>query len=320
VATSLVALPVTAASAAEPALPATVTADSLPAPQIDGQGIVWTQAVVAGKVWAGGRFTKARPSGSAAGVNEVSRNNLLSYDLETGQLTSFSATFNGQVLGLTGSPDGSRIYVAGEFTTVNGQTRNRVAAFDTATGALITTFRPSADFRVRSMVATADTVYLGGQFGAVNNTARVRLAAVRASDGALLPWAPTADDGQVMAITMTPDKQKIVVGGFFTTINSQPWYGMGAVDAVTGANRPWQATSVVRNAGENAAIYHLSSDATQVYGTGYHFGAGGNLENSFAAEGNTGQLAWVNGCRGDTYSGVPIGNVFYTTGHPHDCG
>ncbi len=49
----------------------TVTADALPTVQVDG--VVWSQAVVGNTVFAGGKFTVARPAGSAAGQNTTSR-------------------------------------------------------------------------------------------------------------------------------------------------------------------------------------------------------------------------------------------------------
>ena len=46
--------------------PDSVTADPLPTVQING--VVWSQAVVGNKVFAGGNFTKARPAGAAVGT------------------------------------------------------------------------------------------------------------------------------------------------------------------------------------------------------------------------------------------------------------
>jgi hypothetical protein len=147
-------------------LPATVSADPLPTVQIDG--VVWSQVIVGGKVYAGGKFTTARPAGSASGTNTVPRNNLLAYDLATGKLdSSFVPNLNGQVLSVTASPDGSRIYVGGDFTRANGQTRNRVAAFSTSTGKLISTFKPSVNGRVRALAANEATVFVGGAFTTV---------------------------------------------------------------------------------------------------------------------------------------------------------
>src|ERR1700712_4486986 len=93
----------------------TVTADSLPTVQID-DGVVWSQVVINGKVYAGGSFANARPAGAAPGVNLTPRGNLLAYDLKTGNLdTTFAPTLNGQVKVVAASPDGKRLYVGGSF-------------------------------------------------------------------------------------------------------------------------------------------------------------------------------------------------------------
>ena len=65
-----------------PASPATVTADGLPTVQVNG--VVWSQVVVGDTVYATGKFTSARPAGSAAGTNETPRANLLAYSISTG--------------------------------------------------------------------------------------------------------------------------------------------------------------------------------------------------------------------------------------------
>src|SRR5215212_7780447 len=61
--------------AANPATPATVSADALPTVQIDG--VAWSQVVVGNTVYVAGQFSKARPAGAAPGTSETVRNNLL---------------------------------------------------------------------------------------------------------------------------------------------------------------------------------------------------------------------------------------------------
>jgi hypothetical protein len=110
----------------------TVAADALPTAQMNG--VAWSQVVVGNTVFVAGRFSRARPAGAPAGTSETPRGNLLSYDIRSGALTSFAPALNGQALVVTASPDGSRIYVGGDFTRVDGQPRNRIAAFSVATG------------------------------------------------------------------------------------------------------------------------------------------------------------------------------------------
>ena len=310
--------------------PATVSADGLPTTQING--VAWSQVVVGNTVYVGGEFTSARPAGAALGTQETPRANLLAYDIRTGELIqSFAHDLNGQVLVVAASPDGSRIYIGGDFTTVDGQPRKRVAAFDTASGAL-TSFNPNVSGQVAAIAATNSTVYLGGNFTAVGSIARTRLAAVSA-DGSLLPWAPlpgvgstagnrdgnTATSNAVLALVVTSGGNQVVAGGRFDSMNGVKATGVAAMDAVTGATRPFAINQLITNQGINSAIYSLSTDGTTVYGTAYDFYGPGNLEGSFAAKADGGAVVEINDCRGDTYSNIAIGGVLYLSSHAHDC-
>ena len=147
--------------------PQTVSADSLPTVQVTG--IVWAQAIVGNTVYATGNFTKARPAGAAAGVNEVTRTDLLAYDVTTGQLLPFNHTLNGEGRAITATPDGSRIYVGGSFTTVDGGPHPRLAAFNTNNGSLVTSFTGGVNGTVRAVTATNTAVYAGGAFSAASS-------------------------------------------------------------------------------------------------------------------------------------------------------
>ena len=278
-----------------------VTADALPTVRMDG--VAWSQAIVNTTVYVGGSFANARAAGAAPGTDQTPRANVLAYDLATGALnTAFAPSTNAQVLSVAASPDGSRVYIAGDFTSVSGATRDRVAAFDTATGALIASFSQTVDGRVKTIIATNDRVYIGGGFTTVNGIGRTRLAAVRASDGAVLDWAPSADYN-VNAMVLTPDGSRVIVGGAFANVSGVPAYGLAAVDAAPGAVLPWAANQTVRDAGPNAAILGLSTDGTNIYGNGYvYVGGGGNLEGTFSADPNSGTIHWVQDCHGDTYA------------------
>lgn len=297
----------------------TVSSDALPTAQING--VVWDQEIVGNTVFVAGDFTMARPAGSAPGVNEVARSYLLSYNLTTGALLPWAPTVNAQVRQMAVSPDGSRLYVVGDFTTINGVSKSRIAAFDTANGALNSSFVPTANNRIYAVAATADTVYLGGAFSSVKGVTRIGAAAVSASNGTPTAWAPALSNGRAYAMVISPDRSKVVIGGDFTTLNGSdnPGYGLGAVDSATGASLPWGVNSLVRNAGVNAAIFSLDSDGDSVYGTGYVFGSGGNLEGTFRSDWS-GNLNWVQDCHGDEYSVAVSSGAVYVAGHPHYCG
>lgn len=302
--------------------PETVSADGLPTVQIDG--VAWSQAVAGNTVYVGGSFATARPAGSAPGQNTVPRPNLLSYDIRTGVLNAgWSPAPNAQIRATAVSPDGKRLYVAGDFTSIAGVARYRLAAFDTATGALITSFNAGLDAPARSLAVTNTTVYVGGGFSRANNAARSRLAAFSATNGALLPWNPRADNGTVAALAVSPDQNAVFVGGSFTSLNgsSNPGFGLARVTADTGAMLPLPANERIRNGGDKGAILGLTGDANNVYIVGYTFGReGGTFEGTAAIKWSDGSLAWMADCHGDTYSVYPHGSAVYTASHAHWCG
>lgn len=314
-----IALPTPARADTVPpaATPATVSSDALPTVQING--VVWSQATVGNTVYVTGSFTRARPAGAAAGTNEVVRNNLLAYNITTGALiTSFNHSLNAQGRDIVASPDGTRIYVVGDFTSVDGVARNRIAAFSTATGALVTSFAPSLNASATSVTANNSTVYVGGAFSVASGQSRTRLAAFAASNGAITTWRPVAD-ARITAMVLTPDNTRVIVGGQFLNVNSTAFKGLAAVDAATGALSAWPANFPIVLGSSSAAPTDLVADSTQVYGTSYQFTRGGNFEGRFALNPSTGAVNWMNSCHGDSYAVWPIGQVLYSAGHAHDC-
>jgi len=322
---------------ADPATPATVTADALPTVQING--VAWSQVVIGNTVYVAGKFSTARPAGAAAGTQETVRNNMLAYDIRTGELiTSFAPDLNAQALAVTASPDGTRVYVAGDFTVANGQTRRKIAAYDTATGQLVADFKPSVTGQIRALAATDTTVYLGGSVTAVGSTSRTSMAAVSAVDGALLPWAPvpgvgstagndlpdndprnSATSTEVMAMVVTDGGSQVVVGGRFDSLNGTRSTGVGALDAVSGATRSFAIGQMLTNQGVNSAVYSLTTDGSVVYGTAYDYYGPGNLEGTFAVDSAGGSVRWIGDCRGDSYSSFAVGGALYVASHAHDC-
>ena len=175
-----------------------VSTDVLPTTQVNPGGWVWDQAIVGDTVYAGGSFSSARPAGAAAGTSESTRGNMLAYSISTGNLVAgFAPKFNNTVRVLALSPDKSRLYVGGDFTTVDGATHNHLVAFKASGGSFVVdpTFTTNVGGPVYALSVSGNgsTVYLGGQFTSVNGNTRGRLAAVTSSGGLVSAWIPKAN-------------------------------------------------------------------------------------------------------------------------------
>lgn len=299
---------------------ATVGADPLPTTQMNG--VAWAQTVKNNVVYVGGKFTKARPAGVAVGQQEVVRNNFLAYDLTTGELLPFAPSFNGQIKDLAVSPDGKTLYVAGQFTSVNGADRYRAAAFDIETGNLLS-WSPSINASVNAIEVTDTQVFVGGVFTKVNGQTRARAAAIDRDHGnTVSAFSPNLVGGDVQSITISPDNTKIVYGGSFTTANgsSNPGYGLVMLNPQTGASLPTAVNSTIRVAGSYGAIMDLDSNETGFYGGAFSQSSStANLEGTFRADWS-GNMVWVNDCHGDTYGVHLQDNSLYTASHAHYCG
>ena len=131
----------------------------------------------------------------------------------TGAVTAWSPNVWAEVRSIEVSSDGTRLYIGGHFTTVNGQPRNKVAAFNLTTGSLISGWDPIVTQEsgqpcpprcfptVLGLALSPDgqTLYFGGAFAFVDGVPRNSAAAVRASDGSLLPWDPNVFQGGLAA-------------------------------------------------------------------------------------------------------------------------
>ncbi|WP_344710937.1 PKD domain-containing protein [Aeromicrobium flavum] len=309
---------ITGAGAAEP-LPETVTADALPTAQINGKAT--TVLIVNDTVYAGGEFTSARPPGAAAGTSESPRWNAMSFDLKTGALNSWAPQFNGQVKDIATNPAKTKLYVVGAFTQVNGIARNRIAVFDLPSGNL-NNVAPNINGITSTVAATNDAIFVGGYFTGVNNLPRGRAAAIDASNGATLPWRRDADNNQVQSMEVSASANKVLMTGNFTSVggSSEPGYGLFLSDATSGDPLPMPVNSQVRDAGANSGIAKTDSDGEKFYGVGWHYGSGGNVEGTFAANWSDGSLEWIEDCHGDTYDVAATSEVVYTASHKHYCG
>jgi hypothetical protein len=120
------------------------------------------------------------------------------------------------------STSGGTLYVGGYFTTIAGEPRNDLAAFD-ASGKLLP-WNPGAGpvgNGVLGLAVLANTVYAIGDFTTVTGQPRNGAAAI-GTDGILAPWDPSPD---VVPSCVAASDKAIFVGGPFTSIVSKPAAG-----------------------------------------------------------------------------------------------
>ena len=309
-------------------------------------GTVRAIETVGNTVWVGGNFTSVRPPGAPPGVREVPRSRIAAFDVNTGALKTpapqlhgpqFTApagqaidagctTLSGQigecasVWTIKKSPNSDRIFVGGDFQTIDGQDHQRLAALDASTGKLDAAFgSPAVLGRVVNVAVTPSAVYLGGTFSRVAGQSRGNLAAVDAITGAVLPWAPNAlktnkfEGYPVTSLELTDDQSRVVVGGNFDKLNATGIHGLGAVSATTGQTVAWQDQINKLN-----MVSSMFKSGGLVYTTGLDH-TGNHNEGVTAYNADNGAAVWIDGCVGAAHSAAMLRGVVYVGSHAHDC-
>ncbi|MBI5170563.1 MAG: T9SS type A sorting domain-containing protein [Candidatus Eisenbacteria bacterium] len=157
---------------------------------------------------AGGWFV----GGSFSRINGATRQNLAHFRAD-GTLDGWAPNPSAPVRALLRM--NGRLYVGGDFLVIASLGRQRLAAFDIASLALLSWNPGALGGSVLALAASGNRVYLGGDFTSVGATARNRIAAVDTLTGALVVWDPNAN-GTVRTIVATP--YQVYVGGSFTNI------------------------------------------------------------------------------------------------------
>jgi PKD repeat protein len=239
------------ADAAQPAPGHTGLVPSTPrtnTPRIS-TGEIWDIEVVGQRVFIAGTFTSLR-NNTATNTTSVSQRFLASYNWSTGLIdTSFRPTFGGGgVNAVEASPDGTKLYVAGSFNTVNGVTKRKIASLNLTTGAPVAGFTANAGAQATALAATNTTLYVGGNFKTVNGAARVGLVAVNGTTGAVVPGFVNNMSGgigvngllTVQQLKLTHDDTKLLVVHTGRKIADQDRYGVGLISTQTNQLLPWR--------------------------------------------------------------------------------
>jgi len=153
---------------------------------------------------------------------------------------------------------GGTLYLGGSFTSVDGSTRNHLAACDVTDGHLLT-WNPNANGVVRALkVSPAGTrVYVGGDFSAVGGAARSRVAALSPSSGAAFGWSPYVNDS-VKAVTTSTTGSTVYVGGDFDSAEGAGRSRLAAFNATSGNLSSGFKPTISNGAGHFATVLSMA--------------------------------------------------------------
>lgn len=230
-----------------PEAPAAVTIGGVPNSlglPFQSVGTVRASAVAGEWTYIGGSFltVDGRTATRLARVSTATGEPDPSFDVAIGSPTSTTDVVNA----LAVDPATGVLYVGGSFTVAGGLSRSNVAAVDTATGQVISSWVANANSVVYALVVDGAGVYVGGAFTAVTTTAVTpRSRAMRLSTWTaatptvtVAAWHPSLN-GAVWAIAADPARGQVLLGGDFSTVGSTSRVRLAAVDAEGGAATAW---------------------------------------------------------------------------------
>lgn len=189
-----------------------------------GTGTLGELAVDDDNVYIGGGFSTEHDGWE--------HTNLVAVDGETGDVLPWLLSTGGNVRTLAVSQ--GRLYAGGGFQNAGGVRRDRLAAFEVASGKLLDwapQLTDPSNAQILSIQADAERLYVGGIFNDINDEPRSSLAAFSLSSGELEDWAPDIRSQLSYAIvnSMLLEDNTLYFGGWFHNVDAEDRRSVAAI-------------------------------------------------------------------------------------------
>jgi hypothetical protein len=198
-------------------------------------------------------------------VNGVSRSRVAAVSPTGSLITTWAPRVDNEVRAITLSPDGTSVYLGGEFTSINGNTAQKRLAKLSATDASFQAWSSHPGFPVFQIIVTPTAVYVGGN-GSGGHAGSYTTGGVRG-------WV-TQTDGGVQTIALLAGM--LYVGGHFDNVcvgdtagattgfhcptNAATRHKLLAVDPSNGALDPWNP-----GANSNLGVWSLAASSRRLH-------------------------------------------------------
>jgi hypothetical protein len=209
-------------------------------------------------MYVGGYFTS---------IGGLSRNFVAKVDTTTGAVDpAFNANISaGYMTAVSAAtPFGSDLYIGGNFTSVGGLTRNRIAKLDEASGSVDGTFNPNSDGTVNVIIVSGSDLFTAGYFTSIGGLARNGLAKINMTDGTADGiFNPNANSYAIETIALSGSD--LYVGGSFTAIGGLPRSRVAKINTTTGT------ADGTFNPSASSTVYVISVyNSSAFLGGGFH--------------------------------------------------
>ncbi|EKS06913.1 hypothetical protein [Leptospira santarosai] len=258
----------------------TITGNVIPnflSPGIGGGGDQYVTALTYanGMLLVAGVFTR---------IGGQNRNGIAAVDPSSGNVLPWYPTG-----GISGSSNpniskfavkGNVLYIAGAFTGVGGVSRNRIAALDLTTAAVLPWY-PSGGLGsglVKNIVLSEDqnTIFVCGSFISAGGQSKQKIVSFDANTGAVLsftfPTFTTVSSTCIME-SIFQKNGKLYIAGNFNTIAGQSRNGFAVLDSVTGNLLSLYPINGIDWPSPN--IYSILNKGNTLYVFGYFSSIGG---------------------------------------------